>query len=80
MPRLLLILDDGTSYELQRLAPDPEIAKKAWRLRKVGGKREVYDVPLSEFGWNCDCAAATLRPERGECKHLAAMRAVGIVW
>ena len=84
--RLLLDIN-GIQYALTLLSPDREVARKAWRLRKVESTRKeqyhvLYDCHDGVWGLECDCPDFIFRrnhkDERG-CKHLLALQAVGLL-
>jgi hypothetical protein len=62
---------DGQVYGVLPLGEYPSYG---FRLTKADGT--VYDVDTSApWGWQCDCADATYRPERpGGCKHAGGLR------
>ncbi len=77
--RLTLAIN-GTSYVLRRIPCDPSAALRAWRLRKADGT--TYNVGVTEFGPTCDCPDQEFRREGIDphgCKHIASLRAVGLL-
>jgi hypothetical protein len=70
----------GTDYRLRRIPTDPSAALRAWRLRKADGTH--YTVAVTEHGPCCDCADFTFRRDGLDpngCKHIASLRAVGLL-
>ncbi len=67
------------TYKVEDLRPDDRVAKPAFRLTKEDG--EAYDVAVNEFGATCSCPDGQFRREndRIKCKHVKAMRAVGLL-
>ncbi len=74
----LCILIKGSVYALTNLHPG-SMPSKAWRLRKITGK--TYTVSVDEGRGHCTCADFIYaREKRGDtCKHLLAMKAVGLL-
>jgi hypothetical protein len=68
-------------YHVVPLRPHPEVAAKAFRFRKQGGDRAVYDVRVAEHGPECDCPGFThWHPKRGTlCKHVRTLKAAGMI-
>jgi len=66
-----------TEYAVFPLQPDPEVASKAYRLKKVGGDGAVYDVSQDRFGPQCECLGF-LRWNR-PCKHIRTLQAAGML-
>ncbi len=68
-----------TEYRLRYLSPYQD-AHPAWRLTKMDG--EFYDVHLAPTGPECTCPdfifARNHRDAKG-CKHVAALRSVGLL-
>jgi hypothetical protein len=64
------------TYTVIPLSPDPGIAKKAFRLRKQTGDRQVYDVCLTAHGPECDCKGFLYRRR---CKHIRMLTAAGML-
>lgn len=60
------------SYTVIPLDTDPQVAKKAFRLRKQTGDRQVYDVRLTNHGPECDCKGFLYRKR---CKHIHMLQA-----
>ena len=53
----------------------PEVARKAYRVHKLTGSQEVYDVRLTIEGHaECDCPGFT---RWGHCKHVRMLAALG---
>ena len=78
----LRITIDGkeTLYWIEDLRPDKRVANPAIGLHKFeAGIR--YDVHLDEHGAHCSCGDFNFRHQHdGQgCKHIAALRAVGLV-
>jgi hypothetical protein len=61
--------------------PGRELTAKAFRFRKQGGDRAVYDVAVTEHGPQCDCPGFThWHPRRGTlCKHVKTLKAAGMI-
>lgn len=78
---LLQLTKDGetTSYRLEKLKPDPRVAKIAWRLWTDEGRS--YDVHISAAGHaECECQDFIYRHRDGTpCKHLLAAFAEGLL-
>ena len=71
----------GTDYAVTRLEPGPDHTR-AWRLEKLGGKAEVYDLARTREGLvACDCPSYTSTHEgtASTCKHGQAMIEVGLI-
>jgi hypothetical protein len=71
----------GTSYALTAIDPGPDNSR-AWRLEKLGGKREIYDVCRTNEGLVvCDCPSyvSTHEGTCSTCKHGSALVAVGLL-
>lgn len=69
-----------TDYTVALLEPHPAVASLAWRLMKDGGT--FHDVRLSDDGASCSCEDFLFCREgkdRAGCKHVAALRAVGLL-
>jgi hypothetical protein len=64
-------------YAIAVLRPDPEVAAKAFRFRKLTGGLEVYDVSLTEHGPRCECLGF-LRWQK-PCKHIRTLIAAGML-
>jgi hypothetical protein len=80
--RLVLVIAEGeeeTLYTVVPLNPDKRVAHPAWRLRKdLAG--DPYDVWQDQHGGHCTCPGHTYRRTSGKpCKHLAALRACGLM-
>lgn len=82
----LFITQDGDTdeYVLERLDPDPSVAKLAIRLKKIardGSSFSIYDVSLRSWGWECDCPDFHYRKDGTgvPCKHIGAMIAKGVI-
>lgn len=81
--RLLLAIrigEEETLYTVAHFDPHPRVASIAIRLRKdIAG--EPYDVWQDEHGQHCTCPDFTYR--RGNvpdgCKHILALKAVGLL-
>jgi hypothetical protein len=70
----------GVAYVVTRIEPGPD-NMKAYRLEKIGGKGEVYDLARTNEGLvTCDCPSyiATHEGTSSCCKHGAAMIEVGL--
>lgn len=72
----LTIQYGGDEYALTPLAPDDDIARKAFRLRKLSGDRNVYDILVTEDGVECDCPGFYFRKR---CKHCEMLRAARLL-
>ena len=87
IPKTLTI--QGKVYQLERLNPDPAVAKWAWRLsyrRRIGKTNEtelvIYDVHEDEFSVHCDCPDATYRKKEDTaelCKHQIGLAEAGLI-
>jgi hypothetical protein len=64
------------TYTVVPLAPDPRVTRKAFRLKKRTGDRQVYDVRLTEHGPECDCKGFLYRHR---CKHVRMLNAAGML-
>ena len=77
--RLTLTIN-GTHYLPLAVTPHPMVAKRAWRLRKADGTE--YDVHVDEHGAHCTCPdfiyARDHKDVKG-CKHIAGLRAAGLL-
>ena len=79
LPRLSLTIRD-TSYTVRRVACDPVVADKAFRLLKQDGT--LYDVAQTPFGPECDCPDFVFRRDGLDpagCKHVQALVACGLI-
>ena len=67
-------------YSLRWLPPTPKVANPIWRLRSSDASE--YDVHRGEHGPMCTCPdfvwCRDHKDARG-CKHVAAMRSVGLL-
>ncbi len=71
----------GTNYSVTRFDPGPDNTK-AYRLEKVGGKGEVYDLARTNEGLIiCDCPSYvdTHEGTSSTCKHGTALVEVGLL-
>jgi hypothetical protein len=68
----LTIQYGGDEYTVSPLAPDPDIARKAFRLCKRTGDRNTYDILVTADGVECDCTGFYYRKR---CKHCDMLRA-----
>lgn len=77
--RLVLQINRAT-YVLRRLAANPAVANPVWRLVKMDG-RTFYDVHGDQHGFSCTCGDYVFRRqhEKKKCKHVEALRAVGLL-
>ena len=81
----LFVAINGQTYSLRFLESHPEIGAPAWRLQKImeteTGSPSEYDVILSKTGPLCSCPDFEYRRiNTGQsCKHVAALKAVGIL-
>jgi hypothetical protein len=67
-------------YHVFPLAAHPEVATHAYRLKKLTGKGEVYDVRRDTEGHvECSCPGHTYHRKGAPCKHLRALAAAGMV-
>ncbi len=64
-----------TEYTVRFLPSHPQIGAPAWRLTKGDGA--TCDVILRSHGPECECPDYHYRQR--ECKHLRALRAVGLL-
>ena len=74
-------LIEGAWYSVVPLEPDPAVARKAYRMAKLGPKGErtaEYDVSISADGHpNCECRG-WLRWNK-PCRHLRTLAAAGMI-
>ena len=63
----------GVAYRVTPL----DAAEPAFRFEKLGGEPDVYDVRLTEFGWECDCRGFVAH---GHCKHVKAVLEAGHIF
>jgi hypothetical protein len=64
-------------YSVVPLEADPEVAVKAWRVKKIGG--DSYDVFVCPRGYMaCTCGNAVYKAN-GHCKHARALKALGLM-
>lgn len=78
-PRLYLTIRDHL-YAIRRVACDPGIAGRAFRLLKEDGT--LYDVAQTEHGPMCDCPDFIFRRDGLDpegCKHVRALVACGLI-
>jgi hypothetical protein len=72
---------EGAWYSVVPLKPDPAVARKAFRMRKLGPKGErtaEYDVAISAEGFpSCECKGF-LRWHK-PCRHLRTLAAAGMI-
>jgi hypothetical protein len=72
---------EGTWYSVVPLRPDPAVARKAYRMRKLGPRGErtaEYDVSiLAEGHPSCECKG-WLRWHK-PCRHLRTLAAAGMI-
>lgn len=76
----LYLVINRTLYHLLFLDPQKEVADPAWRLTKTDGTS--YDVALTTQGAHCSCPDYIYCREHRDpkgCKHVAAMRSVGLL-
>jgi hypothetical protein len=67
-------------YLVTDLRPDKRVAYPAFRLQKLTGDHEFWDVYVTEFGATCSCPDQDFRADqRAYCKHAASLRAVGLL-
>lgn len=69
-----------TSYAVRRVACDPVVAAKAYRLLKGDGT--LYDVIQTAFGPECDCPDFIFRRDGLDpagCKHVRALVDCGLI-
>ncbi len=73
-------LTSWTYYKVSFLPSDPSIGAPAWRLEKSseGEGAASYEVIKRPHGPECNCASATYR-ENQPCKHIIALRDVGLI-
>jgi hypothetical protein len=77
----LVLTINGTAYRIRPIRPDRGFGVvRAFRLTKADGST-VYDVSQSIDGCSCDCPSFVFdRDGTNEpCKHIASLRAVGIL-
>jgi hypothetical protein len=66
-------------YHVFPLAAHPEVAKAAFRFRKLTGDKAVYDVRLdTEGNVDCSCPGHSYHKTGKPCKHLRALTAAGM--
>jgi hypothetical protein len=78
-PRLFLTIRDHL-YVIRRVACDPGIAGRAFRLLKEDGT--LYDVVQTEHGPTCDCPDFIFRRDGLDpegCKHVRALVDCGLI-
>jgi hypothetical protein len=79
----LLIEDDKgrtTTYGAVRVRSEEEDLWRLIKLRREDSHIEaVYDVQKDGESWSCDCPGATMRPGRGECRHVRGLKEVGVI-
>jgi hypothetical protein len=63
-------------YAVSALQPHPEVARKAFRFRKLTGDADVLDSRETEFGLECDCRGFTAHHHCKHCETLAAAEKV----
>jgi hypothetical protein len=77
----LRIGDKITEYRLEELESHPLIGLPAFRLTKLKGGEpsDYYEVILTQWGPECNCADATFRHQNDGtyCKHISALMAAG---
>ena len=64
---------DGTAYCVNPL----DCEETAFRLQKLADDGAIYDVRLTEFGWECDCRGFVAH---GHCKHVKAVLEAGHIF
>lgn len=76
--RLTLTIN-GQEYTPRALEPHPQVAQRAWTLRKADGT--TYEVHWGKHGYHCDCPDFLwARENHGEyCKHVLALMVVGLL-
>ncbi len=77
--RLALAIN-ATVYFVRPLQPHPEVSARAVRLTKTDGT--IYDVAITTHGAECSCPDFTFHRQGKDpkgCKHIAALRAVGLL-
>jgi len=77
--RLSLTIN-GVAYAVRPVPCDPTAAQRCWSLRKSDGT--IYHASLQSWGAECDCPDFVFRRDGLDpagCKHLKALRALGIV-
>lgn len=77
--RLFLTIRDRL-YAIRKVACDPHIADKAFRLLKDDGS--LYDVVQTRHGPACDCPDFLFRRDGLDpagCKHVQALVACGLI-
>jgi hypothetical protein len=74
-------LVEGTWYAVVPLQPDPAVARRAYRMTKLGPNKETtaeYDVAISAEGHpSCECKGF-LRWHK-PCRHLRTLAAAGMI-
>ena len=67
-------------YLVTDLRPDKRVADPAFRLTKLNGDGEAWDVHVDAHGASCSCPDVDWRGNHKEaCKHVLACRAVGLI-
>ncbi len=77
--RLILTIRDRL-YAIRKVACDPSVADKAFRLLKDDGA--LYDVIQTRHGPSCDCPDFIFRRDGLDpagCKHVRALVAFGLI-
>jgi len=64
------------TYTIFPLKRDPELVRKAFRLRKETGARQVFEVHVTERGPECNCMSFR---HHGCCKHLRMLHDAGML-
>ena len=68
----IAFLIEGTGYTIGRVPCHPEVARKAFSVRKLGTEPVTYHVRLAEFGLECDCRGFVAHRHCKHCECLAA--------
>ncbi len=76
--RIEFVADDSVRYVVAPIPADPDVAVKAFSLRKEDGT--VYHLRLTPEGFtDCDCPHGTFRPNSFPCRHAKMLRAAGMI-
>lgn len=65
------------NYVISTLPCSPEVARKAFRFRKLTGDQATYDVRVTEYGPECECLGFL---RHSHCKHAKTLVAASSVF